>query len=199
VIEVLLSFIARVDPALTQVERLESVRRFSDLGARYHNQPGDDELNESEGSAAAAASVPEWSDVPVTHRRRPTEDDASEQTATRRSFHVMQILCGQRQSQSLMAVLMPKIPAVVLQLLSVFHPASKGNFYHACAVLQKLLPVFPGTVLTTLCSPSVHQPRHIHYLHPYPFLVSRCDDWFAAPVVTLSCLTINHTPLFLTF
>jgi len=163
VIDVFLSFISRVEPAasagsarvLTTPEELAGVTTFADLGARYHNHREEGEEADAEKDAEAEEQpFQEWSDVPMRHRARPAADDAAEQTATRRSFHVMQILTAQRQSQSLLAALSAKVPAMVLRLMTVFHPSSRGNFYHACAVIQKLAEMFTGTVLTAICAPA---------------------------------------------
>jgi len=212
VIEVFLSFISRVESkpgVATSAEALAEVGdNFAKLGAQYHNvrEEGDavqqQEQEDADASSKAAVVVAdeqpfrEWSDVPMRHRARPAADDAAEQTATRRSFHVMTILTAQRQSPMLLAGLIPKLPAMVLKVMSVFHPASKGNFYHACAVLQKLAGMFTGPVLKTICSPSVGT-KHCHararhslffarrsYLPPFfcAFHAPVSDEWFAAPV-----------------
>jgi hypothetical protein len=208
VIEVFLSFISRVESkpgVATSAEALAEVGdNFAKLGAQYHNvrEEGDAVQQEDEDDASSKAAVVvadeqpfrEWSDVPMRHRARPAADDAAEQTATRRSFHVMTILTAQRQSPMLLAGLIPKLPAMVLKVMSVFHPASKGNFYHACAVLQKLAGMFTGPVLKTICSPSVgnniamlSQDRAFFRLPLVcPLLCAFdapvLDEWFAAPV-----------------
>lgn len=142
VLEVFLGFVVRAENI--NIEQLAKNDCLQKLEAKSHNADEDTATTEKEAA---------YSDVPFTPRSRPSSDNASEQTAIRRSYHVMQLLCHQRQSQSLMAVLTPKIPSLTLQLMFVFHPESKGNFYHACTILQKTMATFPGTVLTALCSP----------------------------------------------
>lgn len=149
VADVFISFIARVKYDEVDIEQLQHVKSFADLGAKYQNV-----FDPHTAIDPTDAPRTEFSEVPLVHRSRPEPDNADEHTAVRRSYHVMQIFCGQRQSNSLMAVLTTKIPQIVLKLMCVFHPKSKGNFYHACSVLVKLIGTFPGTVLTALNSPS---------------------------------------------
>ena len=144
VLDVFTAFISRV-PA-DEDAKMQQLKSVEDLkGALYHNVY---EEGETKG--------PEYSELPLVPRARPNPDDAAEQTAVRRSYHVMQILCGQRQSQSLMAVLMPKLEQVTLRLMQTFTPQSSGNFFHACGVMSKCMTVYPDIVLQALCSPSVH-------------------------------------------
>lgn len=123
-------------------------------------------------------------DVPPPLAPRPRPDELPDEfersraeADTRRSFHVMQFLTAQKLTQSLMAILQPKLQYMTVRLLMVAHPRSRGNFYHATAVLLKLLQTFPGTTLTAICSPHGRILLsllfdHLHEPPVIPFLLS---------------------------
>jgi CLASP N terminal len=81
--------------------------------------------------------------APARNRPRPASDH--DETATRRSYRAMTLLC--EHNNALLTVLSRRLRVVLMHLLSCFHPSSKANFYHTCAVWSQVVRWLPGEVL----------------------------------------------------
>ena len=71
---------------------------------------------------------------------------------TKRSYKVMELLGNTAPNRLLYTFSSLKIGSVVLGCLAVFHPASRGNYYHACKILSYMVTKFPeGTCAVLAC------------------------------------------------
>lgn len=95
----------------------------------------------------------------------PTSEE--EDTATKRSYKVMQNFCSSTTPDRLLYTLLAdKMATLILGLFSVFLPSSQGNFYHAGKVLIQIVTTLPKASLSVLLKEGqqllLHAFLHLH-------------------------------------
>eukprot|EP01084_Bolivina_argentea_P001120 2056_1 len=87
--------------------------------------------------------------TPLSQPMIPYSDNISEIYSTKLSHSLMLLLCNQFGDDLMNKYIFNKCSQICLHALSVFHPASNGNVYHARVILQSLL-AFPIKFITIL-------------------------------------------------
>lgn len=163
-VEALMGFVSRHPQHLGKEREYRKAKQLSSggLGAAF------------ESEAEAAGELPTTQPVAAStgagttaRRKRERPNSIVEEEAVRRSFRMMQLLTDDRPSRTLLTVLAHGIGPIMLQLLSVFDPDSKGNFYHACAILSHVVQLLPAAAVGVIMTGSGMKKfvNVFHHLH----------------------------------
>ena len=154
VVQVLLGFIARVPYEFN----------YDDIEANQSLPRADPPLRRTDNSTQDETKLT------LESVRRPMPITPMETEAVRRSFNAMTLLISPspRSSLSILSLLREHFSTILLRLLSVFHFSSHGNFFHASALLTKLITTSPQLFIQTLINSKAAQQlfllafNHLH-------------------------------------